>query len=171
MLTKRNIVIAAVTVVLAVAGLFYAMSGPSREEKALLEALVRLRAAIAQGVNISEYHRLVTEVATRTDLARPKLGAVSAAAINYKIRRAAAAGLIWSEAMSGPCEDFVGSWGSGDPTSCQHHILEPMQLLGMVKDEAGFIEYFNVPSTAKILISNVLTVVDNDMDLAILSLQ
>ena len=163
-MTKRNIIVAAVAVLLGGGGLIYALSGPSQEEKNLVEAEIRLRAGISQGVTLDRYLQLLAEVRTRLDLARPKMGSVAVASLEYKISRADAAGHVWESMIQGSCETLYEYSGQSDTSMCMSMIDEEMKLLKLANDREALDKLLKSVFSSKDMIRSVLTVVGKDLD-------
>lgn len=90
--------IAAVAVAV-IAVTVYSLTAESTEQKELKESLVRVEAAMEQGVSLATFNSFILDARTRYELAQPKLSSSNSALVGKAIASLTAARELWSDAI------------------------------------------------------------------------
>jgi hypothetical protein len=164
------LLMAAVLTILSGAITWWALT-PSHEEIELKTALVRIRAASAQGMGLNSFADLVLEARTRFELARPHLNTKQLKESDEAVADWEAVKAIWQETLEGT--------GRVCPAGCLE-LYDPLKQLGLVKDAKDFETFQKKPENhwgaasssgpGRELISRGLTVSKAATDIAILGL-
>jgi len=125
--------IAAVAVAV-IAVVVYSLTAESSEEKQLKESLVRVEAAMEQGVSLAAFNGLVLDARTRYELARPKLSSSNVALVGEVIAKVTAARELWSYAIQD--KDICPL-----RMECAEILGPPMVALGLIDKQWDYSSY------------------------------